>query len=234
MLQATISADIIASSSLTSNEIDKLTKFGYHLFDVLNEYHKNNKLDKLNIRLTQGDLIECLLQNPQDALRVALIIKTGIKSFRLEKKADTKYRKAFETYGIRVAIGLGNMDMNLVEKDILKGDAINRSGRMIADQKTSNKERLVVKNTLFFDSPSAEHNKIFTPIMSLLDVILNRLTRRQSEVIFWRLLGYNENETSKQLKITQSSVNQQSRTSGWSAIEESIALFSSFNFNTTP
>ncbi len=231
MLRATISADIIASSSLKGYEIDALTQRIHSLFEMINNYQQKNNLSEVKSRLVAGDLIECLVYNPQDALRIALILKAGIKSFPLDEWKHDKYRKAFETYGVRVAIGIGEMDLSLVGRDIFKGDAIVRSGRMIADQRTSNKERLVMKSTLFFDSPSEKDKQLFGAVASLLDFLFGKMTRRQSEIILWRLLGHSEKDIASEFKVTQSSVNQQSRTSGWSAIEEAVNLFSSFDFH---
>ena len=230
MVRAAISADIIASSSLTGNEIDALTQRIHSLFELIHNYQKKNGLSEVKLRLVSGDLIECLLYNPQDALRIALILKTGIKSFPLDPIRQDKYRKAFETYGIRVAVGVGDMDLSLVDKNIFKGDAISRSGRTIGNQKTSNKERLIMKNTLFFDSSSERNNQLFNTIMSLLDFVFSKMTTRQSEIILWRILGYSEKDIASEFAITQSSVNQQSRTSGWAAIEDAINLYSGFDF----
>lgn len=235
MIRATISADIIASSSLSGEEIDKLSQRIYFLFDKIREFQSVGNNDSVLNRLILGDHIECYLPNSQDALLAALILKTGIKSFPLDPlpfdKTTMKYRKIFQTYGVRIAIGVGEMDSDLVKREILNGDAINRSGRIITDQKTSNKERVVMKNTLFFDSPFEKFNGVMNPIMSLLDLVFNQMTQKQSEVILWKLLGYNEKEIAKEFGVTQASVNQKSRSSGWSAIEETLQMFKQFDFN---
>ncbi len=187
------------------------------------------------MRLVAGDLIECLLFNPNDALRVALILKTGIKSFPLDSSKNTdlmtrKYRKLFETYGIRVAVGIGEMDIRLAGKDILKGEAINISGRLISEQKTSNKERVTIKNTLFFHTEDAGQNRIFQTLFSLLDTLFTKMTRKQSEIILWKLLGYSEKEIADQFGVSQSSVNQHSKNAGWGSIDDALHLFSTFDF----
>ncbi len=187
------------------------------------------------MRLVAGDSIEGLVLNPNDALRAALILKSGIKSFSLESPAtnDTrteKYRKIFETYGIRVAVGIGEMDITLARKDIWRGEAINISGRLISEQKTSNKERVTIKNTLFFGSVTEYQNKIFQTMFSLLDTIFTKMTRKQSEIVLWRLLGYTEQEIASKFVVSQSSVNQHAKNAGWSPIEETLDLFSTFNF----
>lgn len=235
MKRATISADIIASSSLSAREMDHLTQRVNNLFGKIEKYQHENKRGELRIRLVAGDLIECLLFNPNDALRVALILKTGIKSFPLESSKNhdrmtQKYRKLFETYGLRAAVGIGEMDLGLAGKDILKGEAINISGRLISEQKTSNKERVTIKNTLFFHTESAGQNQIFQTIFSLLDAIFTKMTRKQSEIILWKLTGYSEQEIANEFGVSQSSVNQHSKNAGWGSIEDALLLFSTFDF----
>lgn len=227
---ATISADIIASTSLDSKEIATLTLYIQQLLQHIEEYLSGK--DRIYSRLILGDYIECLINKPKDALRVALILKTGIKSFHLEKKTErvSANRKLFQSYGIRVAIGIGQMNTELIEKDILNGDAISRSGRLIAEQRTSNKEKIVIKNTLFIDSPNAVLNNTFTVILGLMDELLNKATGKQSEIIFLKLFGLNEEEISRKLNIGQSSVNQQSRAAGWNAIEQAVKYYESYNF----
>ena len=235
MRRATISADIIASSYLSLEEFDHLTQRIYNLFEKVQNYQEENSRGSLKMRLVAGDLVECVLSDPNDALRVALILKSGIKSFPLDSlisndSSAEKYRKLFETYGIRVAVGIGEMDIELLDKNIFKGEAINISGRLISEQKTSNKERVIVKNSLFFGSDNEYLNTIFQPILSLLDILFTKMTRKQSEIVLWKLLGYSEQEISSEFGVSQSSVNQHSRNAGWVSIEETLSLFSSFDF----
>lgn len=234
MYNAAISADVVASSSLRIEEIDHLTQRIYWLFDQIEAYkEKEGKVIPYR-RLVAGDLIEYLITDPADALRIALILKTGIKSFILEDNTTgiirKQYRSLFTTYGVRVAVGIGEMNWELVDKDILNGEAISRSGRLIAQEKTSNKERVSIKNTLFFDSPIPAHTELFTTMLALVDELLNKATQRQCATILYKLLGYNENDIATELKIPQSTVNVQSRAAGWSAIEQAVKYYSNFNF----
>ncbi len=238
MLQATISADIVASSSLTAKETERLNARISEIFAYLDEYRDRNSGERIVSRLVAGDTIECFIPDPGEALRVALILKSGIKSFRPDGserygREQEKLRKLFEMYGIRIAIGIGEMDSNLLEQNIFKGSAINLSGRLISEQKTSNRERVTVKNTLFIGSVNSEHTYIFQPVISLLDTLFNKMTVRQSEIVYMKLLGYSEQEIAKGFEITQSSVNQHSTGAGWNSVEEALKLFSTFDFNTT-
>jgi hypothetical protein len=236
MLHATISADIIASSSLSAAEIQSLTGRISEIFIQMDDYQKSAGKERLTSRLVAGDTIECFIPNPGDALRIALILKSGIKSFRLGKQAiedrnRVKLRKLFESYGVRIAVGIGEMDEELLDRGIFNGSAINLSGRSISLQKTSNKERVTVKTTFFVGSINGYHSNIFSPVFLLLDTLFNKMTLRQSEIVYMKLLELPEFVISERLGITQSSVNQHSTAAGWNSIEEALKMFETFDFN---
>ena len=92
--------------------------------------------------------------------------------------------------------------------NMLDGEAIYASGRAIERQSTSNKSKIVIKNTLFFESSEAKLAQQINVYLGLLDVLFKRATERQCEVVYYRLLGKSENEIAEQLKINQSVVNQ--------------------------
>lgn len=221
---------------MSSEELEYLTQQIHSLFERIQHYQNDNGKGEINMRLVAGDLIECFLLDPNDALQVALMLKAGIKSFPFNSLGhnndlDTaKYRKLFDVYGVRIAIGIGEMDLELAHKNIFRGEAINISGRLISEQKTSNRERVTIKSTLFFGSESSFQNSIFQAVLSLLDALFIRMTRKQSEIILWKLLGYSEQDIAAEFGVSQSSVNQHSKNAGWASIEDALDLFSTFNF----
>ena len=136
MENAIISADIISSTSLTEDELSLLSKRIKETFVILeNKYNK----DGINFfgRLIKGDYIECYLKNPADALRVGLIIKSIVKSFAINEKfeKESRKRKLFKQFGIRMAIGVGKMRTLNFKEGIMDGEAIYLSGRKINEQK---------------------------------------------------------------------------------------------------
>ncbi|GAE86222.1 hypothetical protein JCM10512_4717 [Bacteroides reticulotermitis JCM 10512] len=181
------------------------------------------------MRLVSGGLIECLVSAPCDALRIALLIKNGIKSFSIypssEFLASAKYRKQFQAYGARVGISIGRVNIDLIDKDIVDEEAISRSGKLIAEQK-----KMKAKSTLSFDSPSKDLTDQITVILSLLDEFLNRATTKQSHILLYKLLGYNEVDIARELGIKQSTVNQQSKAAGWNVIEQAVRYYSQYDF----
>ena len=230
MNRATISADVVSSTELTSNTLNRLqSEIKIFVEQLENEYKGSWG------RLSKGDSVEIYIDNPQDSLRIALLLKTLIKKFRIETEClsqdvDKKRLNMFRTYGVRIAIAVG--DMRVVDKqiDMMDGEAIYASGRAIERQRTSNKSKVVIKNTLFFESSNGELSQQINAYLGLLDVLFKRATERQCEVIYYRLLGKNENEISEKLGIKQSAVNQHSTLFGWNAVEQVLKYYEQINF----
>jgi hypothetical protein len=178
-------------------------------------------------RIIKGDYIECYIPNPKYALRIALIIKSCIKSVTPENIEKNNRRiEVFKTHGIRLAIGIGEIGRLDLNEGIIDGDAIYFSGRLINDTKaTSNKERIVIKNTLFIKTINEEVDKEMEPLFALLDVLISKATAKQSSVLYLKLLGKNEEEIAKTLSLYQSTINKHSTNLGWNAIEKAVLFF---------
>lgn len=224
MNYSVISGDIVSSTSL-NNEDRKLVE--EDLKSLLEELKQ-----KFNVysRIIKGDYLECVVPNASEGLRVALAVKSFIKAIPIDtnnyKKADNRIRQ-FKTHGIRLAIGYGELSRFQPEDGIIDGEAIYFSGREISGETTYNKERIVIKNTLFFSSKNEVLNKNFKPLLALLDVLISKATARQCEVLYLKLMGRQEEEISKLLSIGQSGVNQHSTSVGWNAIEDAVDYFKS-------
>lgn len=221
MNYCTLSGDIISSTSLETSDreilIDKLQEF---LTRLDSEY-------AMFSRIIKGDYVECVIPKPEEALEIALAIKCYIKSLStfLEETSETPRFKLFKTHGIRIAIGYGELDHFDAEKGIIDGEAIYFSGRAISSKSTFDKERITLRNTLFFISKEEKLNANFEVILNLLDVLLAKATARQCEILYLKLLGLTEDQISTQLKIGQSAVNQHSTSAGWAAIESAVQYF---------
>ncbi len=89
-LYATISADIVSSTSLSEVETIELKQYIEEQLKMLETLYPN-----FWGRLIKGDYIECVIPNASDAFRIALIIKNSIKAFETKK---TPKNKLFHTY----------------------------------------------------------------------------------------------------------------------------------------
>jgi hypothetical protein len=223
MISAVISGDIVASTSLDDSNRVHVQNSLKGFFEILN--------DKFKVygRIIKGDYIECVVPQPADALTVTLAIKSYIKSIHLIENLATKSDKRiklFKKFGIRLAIGYGELSRYEPEQGIIDGEAIYLSGRTISNFSSINKERIVIKNTLFFVSANDMLNQDLNAFLALLDVLVNRATSRQCEVLYHKLLGYNEEAISRLIGLAQSTINQHSRSVGWHAIDKAISYYS--------
>ncbi len=220
---ATLSADVISYTSLPEPEKRKLESAIKELLNDLSTKYKN---EKFYGRLVQGDYIECAMDTPIYALRIALLLKTYIKSldFELSKKEKSRL-KFLLTHGVRLAVAIAPLETFDPEKGIIDGEAIYLSGRKIKNYSTSDKKKIIIKNTFFFCSNNNQLQEKFDIIFTLLDTILSRQSSKQSEVIYYKLLNFEEKEIALKLGKTQSTISQHSTTAGWLSIEKSLNYF---------
>ena len=172
-MYAAISADIVSSTSLCIEETIALKQWTEDLFSILEK-----RFPGFWGRLIKGDYIECLLPSAKDSFRVALIIKSRIKSFPV---AESKEKKLFQTYGIRMAMGIG--DMRIVDKEhgIMDGEAIYLSGRTLDEMGTPNKN-----GTFLIEPADKQLRPALHTIGMLTDALLNNnqlLMRFQNLVV---------------------------------------------------
>jgi len=215
MYKAVISGDIVAYTSLSDSQKELLEKKLKQLFRVLEKDYD------IFIRLIKGDYLEAVVK-PEEALRIALLIKTYIKSLDFDINTEDSRSKHFKIYGIRLAIGMGTLDRFDAEKGIIDGKAIYRSGRLISAQHTHNKKKIHIKQSLFFSIEDADLDKEINAFFVLIDALLNQATARQSVVIYYKLKGLAENEIAEILKVSRSVVNRQAISTNWYALNMAI------------
>lgn len=220
MNKATISADIVSSTALNVEQRLELEK---NLNELLNLLKQTFGSKTFFGRLIKGDYIECVLEEPKLALRVALLMKSFVKSLDIQPTKDSEKRiKDFKEYGIRIAIGIGELSIWNRKKGIIDGEAIYLSGRAINEMSMYDKK---IKNTLVFKSKNENWNGSLLPIFELLDVLFSKYKRAQSEIIFYKLLNKSEKEITGILNKGQSTINQHSTATGWFAVESAVEYF---------
>jgi hypothetical protein len=214
-MYATISADIVSSTSLSLESTIELKQKIGQLLKLL-----ENKYTNFWGRQIKGDYIECFIPNVADSFRIALIIKSYIKSLSLP---EIKLNKDFQTYGIRISIGMGATRLIDRNEDILDREAIYLSGRAIENM-TLNKGTISISVNNFL--LSSELNLIAL----LTDALVNNATKKQCEVLFYKLLAMKEEDIAKKLGISQPTVNSHSSSAKWYCIEEALKYFEKIKF----
>lgn len=207
-MYSTISADIVSSTKLSSNDVVRIQKcLDTFLCDMCQV--SNGSWG----RVVKGDALECVLSNPKDALKVALMLKCFIKTF-----VPTTSNSDFSRFGVRVAIGIGDLRTNDAKNGIIDGDAIYKSGRMI------DKKGVLAHGTMnvVYDGANAE---LLTAIAQLCDVVINKSTAKQCFVLYQKMRGEGEDELAKRIGKSRSTINAHSSKAGWPAISNAIKMF---------
>jgi len=212
-----IAADVVDSTSLSRFDLLRLKDEVSNCFTDARNY----ACIQFWGRLVKGDSIECCLQDPRMALRLALLIKCRIKAWAGELAcSDT-----LQDLGIRFSIGVGRMRIVDPQMDIMDGEAIYIAGRNLNKIAESS-------STSVFGFIAADKNltNLISVTITLLDDLINSLSTKQSFVIYQLLLGFNQTEIAKQLYISQSSVNSRAQKAGWKLISDALRVYERINF----
>lgn len=210
-MYAAISADIVSSTSLSKAAMIELTE---KLRDILSLLE--NQYDGFWGRVVKGDTIECIMPNAADAFEVAILLKAFVKSF---VPKDGQGLKQFHKYGLRVAIGLGEMKTVDKELDMLDGEAIYRSGRELSKLVGRSKFSFVIS------MENTEKEAALQLMFSLVNHLLNKATARKCEVLCERILSKDSSEVAQRMGISVSGVNQSLKDIGWELIEQVIIYY---------
>ena len=175
----------------------------------------------------RGDSFQCLVPKVEDALTVALLIKTRIRSLNPSElhsvKAKGKPRKAKAVYftswvfDARLAIGIGEVPKTVKELATTSSEAFFLSGHLLDEMKNK-------KQSLDIDTEDKYREELETEML-LLDNIIAKTTAMQCEVIHWKLWGLSEIDIANKLGIGQSAVNQRSNAGSWNAISSMVDRF---------
>ena len=117
---ATISADIVRSTSLQTGDLIELRN---RLRGLLDDFGKD--YPGFWARIVRGDSIECVVPDYRYVLRIAILIKLFVK-IQVEK---FDCHELLQRYGIRFSIGIADISYADKAEDIIDGPAIYISGR---------------------------------------------------------------------------------------------------------
>lgn len=214
---ATISADIVHSTSLSSRDMLLLRNRLHGLFDDFEKEYPG-----FWARIVRGDGIECFVPEYRDVLRIALLIKLFVKVQVYDLDCDFVLRR----YGVRFSIGIADIDYANKAEDMLNGPAISISGRNL-DRIARNRDIY----TAFEASPAhVGLSNLMDSYVAMLGSLVDSYSVKQAEVVFYKLLGMKELEIARRLGIYQSSVNTRSTSAQWGLLHTAIKDFENFVF----
>lgn len=211
-MYAAISADIVSSSSLSKEAMMQLNESLKKCLCAL-----ESKYEGFWGRIVRGDSVECIMNHPEDALEVALILKTWVKAYGPKGKGATR---KFGKYGMRLAIGIGEMKTIDPKLDMIDGEAIYRSGRSLDRLKGWSKYLITISMS------NKECESTLQVMLQLVNQLLNMATSRKCETLCQRLLAGEAKNAATRMEITVSGLNQSLNDIGWTSIEQVLAYYS--------
>ena len=134
-MNAVITADVIGYSRLSVQEEDSVINAIYDTLE--NKINARTNVGS-SFNISRGDSIQVELDRAVDALRVALLLKTGINQIAVNKGNKNK-----PVIDIRIAIGVGEIAKQRVNVNESTGEAYTFSGRML-DLMKKNKRTLAI------------------------------------------------------------------------------------------
>lgn len=213
---ATISADIVRSTSLQTGDLIELRNRLRGLLDDLEKDYQG-----FWARITRGDSIECVVPDYRYVLRIAILIKLFVKI-----QVDSfDCHELLQRYGIRFSIGLADINYADKNEDIIDGPAIYISGRNLDE---------ISKKDLYTAFEIEKTSRAFSQVMdsyvALLGNLVDSYSAKQAEVVFYKLLGFKEMEISRRIGVYQSAVNMRSTGAQWGLLNTAIKDFEELTY----
>jgi hypothetical protein len=218
-----ITGDIVASRELS---IESRKTLYADLKKFMEELQKKKWVKAFE--MFRGDSLQCVARNPEESLRVALMIRAFMKCYiTAEHRSSLKEGKEKSSakgyfqgkQDIRISVGIGGTDFikagSLAHSD---GEAFHLSGEGLDGLKNTS-YRIIVKTG--FDS----FNEPLEPAILLLDAVIEKWTQHQAEIILFKLQDLKEEEIARKIGISQSAVSQRTKNSQWNAIEKLLQWF---------
>jgi hypothetical protein len=174
----------------------------------------------------RGDSLQCAAATASLSLRVAIMLRAFLRSY-ISTVEETKLREKeqgskgyFSTeYDIRLGIGIGEAEFIKETKITASdGDAFRFSGEAL-ETVSSTGQRMALHS---FNKEFDEQNE---PAIMLVDALIQKWTQNQAELVLFKLQDQKEEEIAANLNISQSAVNQRTKTAQWHAVEKLIIHF---------
>jgi hypothetical protein len=179
-----------------------------------------------NYETYRGDSLQCAARSPQVSFRIAVMIRAYLRSYiplpgeQKTKEKEQSSKGYFSTdYDIRLGIGIGKVEFMRENKITSSdGDAFRFSGEAL-EALTNAGQRMAVRT---LDKTFDEQME---PAIILLDALIQKWTQNQAELVLYKLQDKKEEEIAALLEISQSAVNQRTRTAQWHAVEKLVLHF---------
>ncbi|WP_025762041.1 hypothetical protein [Dyadobacter tibetensis] len=198
---AVITADMVNSTRYPTE------KTGIWLKELQRILQQDPRLDWTILpEIYRGDSFQGVLSTPQQALLAAILGRVFLK-MQQEGKVDLD---------LRVAIGIGTIEQLTNRAGTSDGTAFRLSGKL-ADNLKGRKSRIGIATQPI--------QPLWSPLLDLLEVLVQSWTRAQSEIIFGLLQNKTLTQMSEELGISQPAASQRAQAANWWALEGLLNQF---------
>lgn len=206
---AVITGDVTGSSRISTEQRGRFLEHLKGLFRLIADTWPD--LIRAPFHIYRGDSFQGVLFDPSAALRISLVVRTGLRS-GFSIGTGTVVTDA------RMAIGVGGISYlpedSSAEAD---GEAFRRSGQLLDNM--SDPFRLLIA------TPSGEADEELNVELGLLDAIIDKWSVSQAEAMEHFILGYSQREIARKIDISPAAVNQRLKTAGSRAVENALKRF---------
>ncbi|HEY0895590.1 MAG TPA: hypothetical protein VGE15_03480 [Sphingobacteriaceae bacterium] len=191
MLAAVITGDIIHSTG-HPGFLDKLQ-------EVLKETSRSFGFNTKNWEIYRGDSFQCVIENPEEALMVAMCIRAGLRS-------KAYYPDFADRFDAKIAIGIGEITSLRDKPGESAGTAFLYSGRKL-DELQEKKYHLAIHSDFGIFDPLAD------TVLRFIDDTLTGWSDASADTACYHWFGkFNQEQLAERLGISQPAVNKRLHT----------------------
>ena len=210
---AVITADLIDSTKYDKKTLAFILEELQKEFKVLEQDYPR----QVHFDMFRGDSFQGVLKSSEHALRIALRLKATVTKAQL----DPMISKAVIPVGdVRIAIGVGTGDFPEAQTHTANGEAYQRSGRLFDGMKS------LGRKTQFICGEGSVNDE-FDTTFAFLDNVTDRWSVASSEVIYYLLKGFKEQEIADTLERSQAAINLRKKAASWQEIQGLLKRFES-------
>jgi hypothetical protein len=195
---AVLTGDIIRSSDLDPQRRQQLQATLSSAFDGIIQ-----QIPLFRAEQFRGDSFQAVCPKPEEGLRALMLIQALLHR---------------QDFGVRIALGLGEIDFESNSILTSDGSAFQRSGPALDDIKKKNQPVAIT-------GPSDSFNREWKVHSLSLGYLLQRWTVPQAEAVLAQLQGLTQEETAKALQIRQPAVQQRLQATGWAVMDAILERF---------
>ena len=194
-MKAVVTADVVNSTLVKAADFNDLS-------DKIKAIYEKDKIE-----FYRGDSFQVLVNDAQKVFLQSILSRLLAMQYSNRQKVD-----------IRMSISLGKLNSNSGKIGSNMDDLFVRSGRAFDKFQNSTRRLYVVSGNEGVDFT-------FEIMAEYMDSLLEKITPRQAEVLYYMLKGMSQVEIARQLDKTTATVNQHVKTARYAEIESLLKKF---------